>query len=138
MLHWLVLSIELGTVQTETGKVDPARNPCGETHGNNQFLTQKNDGIFHIFNHLNFRARSTFPVPDCTVPNSMDRTIRCDKVDSVRLYASYRLNLVLLKGQRCVNLRFLMVPFGIGQCHLDINDYLKLRLYCLYNIKLKF
>jgi len=25
LLHWLVLSIEQGTVQTGTGKVDPAR-----------------------------------------------------------------------------------------------------------------
>ena len=38
--------------------------------------------------HLNFRARSTFLVPGCTVPCSMDRTIRCNKVDAVRPYAS--------------------------------------------------
>ena len=42
--------------------------------------------------HLNFRAGSTFPFPVCTVPSSMDRTSRCNKVDAVRLYASYRLN----------------------------------------------
>ena len=47
--------------------------------------------------HLNFRAGSTFPVPVCTVYCSMDRTSRCKKVDAVRLYASYRLNLLLLK-----------------------------------------
>ena len=55
--------------------------------------------------HLNFRAGSTFPVPVCTVPSSMIRTSRCNKVDgldAVRLYASYRLNLLLLKGQRFV------------------------------------
>ena len=52
--------------------------------------------------HLNFRTRSTFPVPVCTVPSSMDRTSRCNKVDMVRIYASYRLNLFLLKGQICV------------------------------------
>ena len=51
--------------------------------------------------HLNFRAGSTFPVPVCTVTSSMDRTSRCNKVDTVRLYASYRLNLLLLKGQIC-------------------------------------
>ena len=51
---------------------------------------------------MNFRAGSTFPVPVCTVPSSMDRISRCNKVDAVRLYASYRLNLLLLKGQRCV------------------------------------
>ena len=52
--------------------------------------------------HLNFQVGSTFPVPVCTVPSSIDRTSRCNKVDAVRLYASYRLNLLLLKGQRCV------------------------------------
>ena len=52
--------------------------------------------------HLNFRAGSTFPVPVCTVPSSMDSTSPCNKVDAVRLYASFRLNLLLLKGQRCV------------------------------------
>ena len=40
----------------------------------------------------------------CTplIPSSMDRTSQCNKVDAVRLYASYRLNLRLLKKQRCV------------------------------------
>ena len=52
--------------------------------------------------NLNFQAGSTFPVPVCTVPRSMDRSSRCNKVDTVRLYASYMLNLLLLKGQRCV------------------------------------
>ena len=52
--------------------------------------------------HLNFQAGSTFPDPVCTVPSSMDRTSRCNKVDEVRLYSSYRLNLLLLNGQRCV------------------------------------
>ena len=52
--------------------------------------------------HLNFRAGSTFLVPVCTVPSSMDRTSRYNKVGTVRLYASYRLNLRLLKGRRCV------------------------------------
>ena len=52
--------------------------------------------------HLNFRAGSTFPVPVCTIPNSMDRTSQRNKVDAVKLYASYRLNLLLLKGQRWV------------------------------------
>ena len=45
--------------------------------------------------HLNFRAGSTFQVPVCTV---QDRTSRCNKVDAVRLYASCRLNLLLIKG----------------------------------------
>ena len=39
--------------------------------------------------HSNFRAGSTFPVPDCTVSIFIDRTSRCKKVDAVRLYASY-------------------------------------------------
>ena len=52
--------------------------------------------------HLNFRAGSTLPFPVCTVPRSTVRTSWCNKVDAVRLYASYRLNLLLLKRQRCV------------------------------------
>ena len=50
----------------------------------------------------NFRTWSTFPVQVCTVTSSMDKTNRCNKVDTVRLYPSYRLNLLLLKGQLCV------------------------------------
>ena len=53
--------------------------------------------------HLSFRVGSTFPV--CTVPSSpgsMNRSSRCNKVDAVRLYASYRIKLLLLKGQICV------------------------------------
>ncbi len=52
--------------------------------------------------HLDFRAGSSFPVPVCTVPCSMDRTSRCNEVDAVRLYASYRLNLLLPKVQICL------------------------------------
>ena len=48
---------------------------------------------------INFRAGSTFPVPVCTIPSSMDRTSRCNKVDVVRLYDLYKLNLLLLKGR---------------------------------------
>ena len=39
--------------------------------------------------HLNVRAGSTFPVPVCTVPTSMDRTSRCNKVDAVRLEVTF-------------------------------------------------
>ena len=56
--------------------------------------------------HLNFRAGSTFPVPVCTVPSSMDRTILCNKVDAARLHALYRMNLLLLKGKICVTIHF--------------------------------
>ena len=49
--------------------------------------------------HLNFRAGSTFPIPVCTVPSSMDRTSRCNKIDAVRLYASYSFNLLLLGAE---------------------------------------
>ena len=56
--------------------------------------------------HLNFQAGPNFPFPVCTVPSSMDRTIRSNKADAARLYASYRLNLLLLKGQICVNSHF--------------------------------
>ena len=47
--------------------------------------------------HLNFRTGWTFPVPVCTVSSSKDRTSRWNKVDAVRLYALYRLNLLFLK-----------------------------------------
>ena len=36
------------------------------------------------------------------IKQTINRTSRCNKVDAVRLYASYMLNLLLLKGQRCV------------------------------------
>ena len=36
------------------------------------------------------------------IKQTINMTSRCNKVDAVRLYASYRLNLLLLKGQRCV------------------------------------
>ena len=54
-------------------------------------------------------ADSTFEFPSRvnlsgpTVPSTMNRTSRCNKVDAVRLYASYMLNLLLLKGQICVS-----------------------------------
>ena len=57
--------------------------------------------------HLNFRAGSTFSFPVCTVPCSMDRSSRWNKVDAVRLYASYGLNLLLLKGKICVDSQWL-------------------------------
>ena len=54
--------------------------------------------------HLNFRAGLTFQVPVCTVPSSMDGTSWRNKVDAVILYASYRIDLLLIEGQRCVGL----------------------------------
>ena len=36
------------------------------------------------------------------IKQTLNRTSRCNKVDAVRLYASYRSNLHLPKGQRCV------------------------------------
>ncbi len=48
-----------------------------------------------------------------TVPSSMDRTSRCNKVDAVRLYASYMINLLLLKGQRCVGYTFEIINIFI-------------------------
>ena len=64
--------------------------------------------------HVNFRAGSIFPVPVCSVPSSMDRASRCNKVDAVRLYASNRLNLPLLKRQRCVVGKIKVTPHIIG------------------------
>ena len=68
--------------------------------------------------NMKYRAGSTFPVPVCTAPNSMYRTSRCNKVDAVRLYASYRLNLLLLKGQRCVKHIFFYKFCQINNQHL--------------------
>ena len=58
---------------------------------------------------LNFRSGSSFPVPVCTalhdivlIKKTFNRTSRYNKVDAVRLYASNRLNLILLEGQGCV------------------------------------
>ena len=62
----------------------------------------------------NFRAGSTFPVLVCTVPSSMDRTCPCNKVDAVRLYSSYRLNLLLQEGQRWVTC-VLLILLVLGQ-----------------------
>ena len=49
--------------------------------------------------HFNFRAGPTFPVPVCTVPHGhwvyKADTSRCNKFDAVRLYALFRLNLLL-------------------------------------------
>ena len=46
--------------------------------------------------HLNFRAGSTFPVPVCTVSpghwdiqQTLNRTSRCDKVDTVSLEVEF-------------------------------------------------
>ena len=36
------------------------------------------------------------------IKQTINRTSRCNKVDAVRLYASYRLNLLLLKRKRCM------------------------------------
>ena len=76
-----------------------------------------------LHGHLHFRAGSTFSVPVWTVPSSLDRTSRCNKVDAVRLYASYRLNLLLLKGQRSleVTLTTLSEYFGPFNLYLSNN-----------------
>ena len=37
------------------------------------------------------------------IEQTINRTSRCNKVDAVRRYASYRLNLLIQKGQRCVH-----------------------------------
>ena len=45
---------------------------------------------------------STFEFTSWVNLSGPNRTSWCNKVDAVRLYASYRLNLRLPKGQRCV------------------------------------
>ena len=85
--------------------------------------------------HLNFRAGSTFPVQACTVPSSKDRTSRCSKVDAVRLYASQRLNLLLLKGQRCVNHK--LDSFFVKLLNKPLNYYILGRIHDLASLYLK-
>ena len=85
--------------------------------------------------HLNFRAGSTFPVQACTVPSSMDRTSRCSKVDAVRLYASHRLNLLLLKRQRCVNRK--LDSFFVKLLNQLLNYYILGRIHDLASLYLK-
>ena len=74
--------------------------------------------------HLNFRAGSTFPVPVCTVPGSIDRTSPYNKFDAVRLYTSYRLTLLLLKGQRewfiSTRLRCTTASFLVIEKHVQL------------------
>ena len=91
--------------------------PCTaliKTRGANMYqvsvLLQFNSGWVGQPEYIwSFRAGSTFSVPVCTVPSSMDRTSRYNKVDAVILYASYRLNLLLLKRQRCLTWDYLAV-----------------------------
>ena len=93
------------------------------------FKERKNDYcFFSIFSravvvHFNFRAGSTFPVPVCSVPHghwvnkaAFNRTSQCNMVDAVRLYASFMLNLLWLKGQRwvcCIKLKFYILKLHI-------------------------
>ena len=60
-----------------------------------------------------YNTRAAFSVPVCTVSPGLwvNRTSRCNKVDAVRLYASYRLNLLLPKGAE-VFIRY--IKFYIG------------------------
>ena len=68
--------------------------------------------------HLNFRAGSTFPVPVSTVPSSMDRTSRCNKVDAVRLYASYEFTFT--KGAEAREIRLNRWRFTLNQIYTNI------------------
>ena len=78
------------------------------------FLSVVLSSTFTGNKHCTTGSRSTFELPSwvnlsgpvCTVPSSMDRTSRCNKVDAVRLYASYRLNLLLLKWYMNLNWRY--------------------------------
>ena len=86
-----------------------------------------------------FPSRVTFPVPVCTVPSSMDRTSRCNKVNAVRLNALYRFNLLLLKGQICVfDLRALRASFLDIKYLSDINVVFKTSFSHLQIWELKF
>jgi len=63
----------------------------------------------------------------------MDRTSRCNKVDAVRIYASYRLSILLLNGQSPKFKRVLLnetpeFPFwGLNICvDFDLRDSKKM------------
>ena len=97
------------------------------------YLTRREPVIRSTFKELNFLihfftkcSRSTFEFPS-RVNHSrpflyftqlLGQDSRCNKVDAVRLYASYRLNLPLLDGQRCV-----LNPHSVNL------SYFKLRLF---------
>ena len=57
-----------------------------------------------------FRSLFVLYSPDFgLIKQTLIRTSRCNKVDTVRLYASYRLNLLLPKGQRSVIFIYLYI-----------------------------
>ena len=95
--------------------VQPWKYKCNESSWNYKLLF--NSGFVYIWkiplkpglipstrsrSAFEFSSRVNLSGPSLTVPSSMDRTSRCNKVDAVPLNASYRLNLLLLKGQICV------------------------------------
>ena len=95
--------------------VQPWKYKCNESSWNSKLTF--NSGFVYIWkiplkpalipstssrSAFEFSSRVNLSGPSLTVPSSMDRTSRCNKVDTVRLYTSYRLNLLLLKKQRCV------------------------------------
>ena len=70
--------------------------------------------------HLNFRAGSTFPVPVCTVPSSMDWTSRCNKDDAVRVYALDEINhlfLLLIDLLLCCSRKHVFLNSCLGKHH---------------------
>ena len=81
----------------------------------------------------NTGSRSTFEFPsrvNLSGPSlycSTDRTSRCNKVDVVRLYASYRLNLLSLKGQSYVREEFIQ-PWDL--CALRVSSHLYSFILC--------
>ena len=93
--------------------------------------------------HLNLRAGSTFQVPVCTESSGhwvikAEDYSRCNKFDAVRLYTSYRLNLLLLKGQKCVLQASYQSRGGRGKNPKTGNFHLSLlilyRQLCIFTI----
>ena len=82
---------------------------------------------------LHFLNGSTFPVPVCTVPRSMNRISQWNKVDAVRLYASYMLNLLLLKKQRCMNSVLLFSRFRCEIAYMVPSMIFLLYCIMIYN-----
>ena len=58
---------------------------------------------FEFTSRVNLSGPNLYCTTDIRlIKQAFNRNSRCNKVDADRLYSSYRLNLLLLTGQRCV------------------------------------
>ena len=97
---------------------------------NNRRRLRMKKGFSGSRSTFEFPSQVNLPIPVCTVPSTMNRTSRCNKVDKVRLYASYRLNLLLLKGQAEVRGLRIHQKFFI----LWVEHFSSLKIYDIFQI----